>query len=289
MNERWTTVDRLLEAALDRAPDDRAAFLREACPDDEALRQEVEALLTHATSAGDFLERPALELLGSVLVEGDNPSLLGRQLGPHRILSLLAIGGMGEVYRARDTRLNRDVAIKVLPEQLALDPDRLARLQTRSTGARLAQSSATSRRSTGSKQADGVQALVLELVEGPTLADRIAARTHSTRRSDAYRATDCRSVGGGARAGNHPSRPEAGQHQGPRRRHGEGAGFRVGQGAGAGGRRIVDRLALTHYHHACDDTGGHHSRHGGLHESGAGEGEAGRQAQRLVGVRLRAL
>ena len=129
MNERWTTVDRLFEAALDRAPDDRAAFLREACPDDEALRQEVEALLTHATSAGDFLERPALELLGSVLVEGDSPSLLGRQLGPHRILSLLAIGGMGEVYRARDTRLDRDVAIKVLPEQLALDPDRLARLK----------------------------------------------------------------------------------------------------------------------------------------------------------------
>src|SRR5262245_60546117 len=114
MNERWTTVDRLFEAALDRAPDDRAAFLREACLDDEALRQDVEALLAHATSAGDFLERPALEVLGSVPVEGDNPSLLGRQLGPHRILSVLAIGGMGQVYRARDTVLGRDVAIKVL-------------------------------------------------------------------------------------------------------------------------------------------------------------------------------
>ena len=173
MNERWTTVDRLLEAALDRAPDDRAAFLREACPDDEALRQEVEALLTHATSAGDFLERPALELLGRVLVEGGNPSLLGRQLGPHRILSLLAIGGMGEVYRARDTRLNRDVAIKVLPEQLALDPDRLARLK------REAQVLASLNHPNiaaiyGFEEADGVQALVLELVEGPTLADRIA-------------------------------------------------------------------------------------------------------------------
>ena len=173
MNERWTTVDRLFEAALDRAPADRAAFLREACPDDEALRQEVEALLTHATSAGDFLGRPALELLGSVLVEGDSPSLLGRQLGPHRILSLLAIGGMGEVYRARDTRLNRDVAIKVLPEQLALDPDRLARLK------REAQVLASLNHPNiaaiyGFEEADGVQALVLELVEGPTLADRIA-------------------------------------------------------------------------------------------------------------------
>ena len=94
-NERWTTVDGLFEAALDRAPDDRAAFLREACPDDEAVRRDVEALLTHATSAGDFLERPALEVLGRVPVEGDNPSLLGRQLGPYRILSVLAVGGMG--------------------------------------------------------------------------------------------------------------------------------------------------------------------------------------------------
>ena len=171
--ERWTKVDRLFEAALDRAPADRVAFLREACPDDEALRQEVEALLTHATSAGDFLGRPAFELLGSVLVESDNPSLLGRQLGPHRILSLLAIGGMGEVYRARDTRLNRDVAIKALPEQLALDPDRLERLK------REAQVLASLNHPNiagiyGFEEADGVQALVLELVEGPTLADRIA-------------------------------------------------------------------------------------------------------------------
>ena len=116
-DERWTIVDRLLGEALDRKPNERAVFLHEACANDEALRQDVEALLTHATSAGDFLERPALEVLGSVPVEGDSPSLLGRQLGPHRILSLLAIGGMGEVYRARDSRLGRNVAIKVLPRE----------------------------------------------------------------------------------------------------------------------------------------------------------------------------
>ena len=110
-DERWTIADRLLGEALDRKPDERAGFLHEACADDEALRQEVEALLTHATSAGDFLERPALEVLGSVPVEGNSPSLLGRQLGPHRILSPLAMGGMGEVYRARDSRLAREDAI----------------------------------------------------------------------------------------------------------------------------------------------------------------------------------
>jgi hypothetical protein len=128
-DQRWTIVDRLLGEALDRTPNERAAFLHEACANDEALRQEVEALLTHATSAGDFLERPALEVLGSLPVEGDNSSLLGRQLGPHRILSVLAIGGMGDVYRARDSRLGRNVAIKVLPREFHSDSERLARFE----------------------------------------------------------------------------------------------------------------------------------------------------------------
>jgi Tol biopolymer transport system component len=97
----------------------------------------------------------------------------GARLGAYEVLSLVGAGGMGEVYKARDTRLNRDIAIKVLPEQLALDPDRLARLK------REAQVLASLNHPNiaaiyGFEEADGVQALVLELVEGPTLADRIA-------------------------------------------------------------------------------------------------------------------
>ena len=105
----------------------------------------------------------------------------GARLGPYEIVSALGAGGMGEVYRARDAKLNRDVALKVLPEAFALDPDRLARFK------REAQVLASlnhpniaaiygfedSNPSPGSGQA-AVQALVLELVEGPTLADRIA-------------------------------------------------------------------------------------------------------------------
>jgi len=174
MNERWITVDRLFEAALDRAPDDRAAFLREACQDDEKLRQDVEALLAHAASAGDFLERPALDVLGNVPGERDDPSLLGRQLGPHRVLSVLAIGGMGEVYRARDSVLGRDVAIKVLPRAFHSDSERLARFERE---ARLLASLNHPHIGAiyGLEQVDGVFGLVLELVEGPTLADRIAS------------------------------------------------------------------------------------------------------------------
>ena len=97
----------------------------------------------------------------------------GARLGPYEILSALGAGGMGEVYRARDTRLQRDVAIKVLPEVFASDPDRLARFE------REAQLLASLNHPHigaiyGLEESGGVRALILELVEGPTLADRIA-------------------------------------------------------------------------------------------------------------------
>jgi serine/threonine protein kinase len=97
----------------------------------------------------------------------------GARVGPYEVISLLGAGGMGEVYRARDTKLNRDVALKVLPEAFALDPDRLARFK------REAQVLAALNHSNiaaihGFEDSGQVHALVLELVEGPTLADRIA-------------------------------------------------------------------------------------------------------------------
>ena len=98
---------------------------------------------------------------------------LGTRLGAYEVLAAIGAGGMGEVYRARDARLNRDVALKVLPELFALDPDRLARFK------REAQVLASLNHPNiaaiyGFEESNGVQALVLELVEGPTLADRIA-------------------------------------------------------------------------------------------------------------------
>jgi serine/threonine protein kinase len=101
------------------------------------------------------------------------PLVIGDSLGPYQILAPLGSGGMGEVYRARDTKLNRDVALKVLPTDFALDPDRLARFK------REAQVLASLDHPNvgaiyGFEDADGLHALVLQLVEGPTLADRIA-------------------------------------------------------------------------------------------------------------------
>ncbi|MEO6237197.1 MAG: serine/threonine-protein kinase, partial [Vicinamibacterales bacterium] len=96
----------------------------------------------------------------------------GTRLGPYEILALLGVGGMGEVYRATDTNLKRQVAIKVLPTSVAADPDRLARLQ-REAEVLAALNHPNIAHIHGLEKADGTIALIMELVEGPTVADRI--------------------------------------------------------------------------------------------------------------------
>ncbi len=118
-------------------------------------------------------EQVTSRISGSQSVESSMPLSSGSQLGPYQILTALGAGGMGEVYRARDTKLNRYVAIKVLPELFASDPERLARFR------REAQVLASINHSNIAhihefEDSTGVLALVMELVEGPTLADRVA-------------------------------------------------------------------------------------------------------------------
>ena len=100
--------------------------------------------------------------------------MIGNRIGDYEILALLGAGGMGEVYRARDTKLGRDVAIKVLPSSFASDAERLARFRREAQPARLARTTHTSRPFTDSKTPTACRALVMELVEGPTLADKVA-------------------------------------------------------------------------------------------------------------------
>ena len=105
---------------------------------------------------------------------------VGARLGPYEIGSALGVGGMGEVYRATDTRLKRQVAIKVLPAGFTADSDRLARFQREAEV--LASINHPNIASIhGLEAAGGIKALVLELVEGPTLADRICTRSHPAR------------------------------------------------------------------------------------------------------------
>ena len=118
--ERWQRVQEILAAAAETGPAERRAFLDDACRGDAELRAEVESLLASlGAAAPDFLESPAIGGVTGVspaAPRAASPSLArGTRLGPYEILALIGAGGMGEVYRARDTRLNRDVAVKVLP------------------------------------------------------------------------------------------------------------------------------------------------------------------------------
>ena len=170
--KRESDVERVCQAALDYAAADRAAFLDRACAGDTALRGEVEALLAQATAAEGFIEAPALDVAARQVAAGA-AARVGERLGPYEVTGTLGAGGMGEVYRARDSHLGRDVAIKILPTIFLTDPERLARFEREARV--LASLNHPNIAAIYAVEPIGsVRALVLELVEGPTLAERLA-------------------------------------------------------------------------------------------------------------------
>jgi serine/threonine protein kinase len=182
MRDRARELERLCQAALERPVAARAGFLAEACGGDESLRREAESLLARESAAASFLEAPALAVAARTM-STDTPALtVGQQIGPYTIVARLGSGGMGEVYRARDPTLRREVAIKVLPTLFTSDPDRLGRFERE---ARVLASLNHPNIATihGVEHVDGIHALILEVVEGQTLAERlqaVASSRHAT-------------------------------------------------------------------------------------------------------------
>jgi serine/threonine-protein kinase len=173
--DRWPRIERLYIEALERDPPAREAFLEAACEGDDELRREVRSLLRYESVADQFLGRPALVAAAQDLAR-DVPSLTGRRIAGYEVVAFIGAGGMGDVYRARDLRLGRDVALKVLDPLVAFDPEYQRRFEDEAKSASgLNHPNIVTIYGVG-EEAD-LTFISMELVHGRTLREHLSGRT----------------------------------------------------------------------------------------------------------------
>jgi len=166
--ERWEKVIDLFQSALERAPEERAVFLDKTCHDDEGMRREVESLLTSHERAENFIEVPAFEVAPELATTDSSDALIGKLISHYRIESLIGIGGMGEVYLARDEGLGRKAALKLLPDSLTIDETQLGRFKNEArTASALNHPNILTVYEIGAE--GNVQFIATEFIEGVTL------------------------------------------------------------------------------------------------------------------------
>lgn len=195
--ERWRQIVEVFDAALERESDQRASFVDEACRSDQELKREVESLLA-AENKDDFLEASAAELVASQYLSQETESRIGQSFGQYKILSLIGIGGMGEVYQARDAEIDRDVAVKILPSAFSQDAERLRRFkdEARLLG-QLNHPNVLAVYYVGT--ANQAFYVVSELLEGETLRERLRRTQLSPRKAVDY----ARQIAAGLAAAHH--------------------------------------------------------------------------------------
>src|SRR5213594_1950185 len=173
--EQWHRVKEVFEAALGHAPEERSAFLGQACAGDDVLRTEVKSLLSSYEQESGFMEIPAAALAAQSLVKEESAVLVGQQLGHYQIIRELGRGGMGVVYLAQDTKLGRPVALKLLPTHLTSDPGRLRRFEREARSASaLNHPNILIIHEIG--QVDGLHFIGTEFIDGVTLRERIESK-----------------------------------------------------------------------------------------------------------------
>jgi serine/threonine protein kinase len=175
--DQWAKVEEIFHAALEMPAHDRDAYLDRACGNDADLRREVDSLLKESSQTVMFMEEPVAAASAAAVMS--LMSFEGRKLNHYEIGTLIGRGGMAEVYRARDTKLRRDVAIKILHDARFVDRDRLDSIY-REARVLASLNHPNIASIYGIEEDDGICGLVLELVEGETLADRLRQGPLST-------------------------------------------------------------------------------------------------------------
>nr|MBA3765484.1 serine/threonine-protein kinase [Acidobacteriota bacterium] len=171
--ERWQQIKEIFHAALEHEAGERVAFLVEACAGDKSLRSEIESLIAAHEKDGSFIDSPAYEVAAQILTDDPDGSRAGQRLGSYLILSMLGRGGMGEIYLAKDERLRRQVALKLLPTQFTKDADRLRRFEQEARAASaLNHPNIITIHEIG--EIDSLHFIATEFVEGETLRERLS-------------------------------------------------------------------------------------------------------------------
>src|SRR5258708_7265397 len=171
--ERWQQVEEVLQAALDCAPEERAAFFDQACAGDAELQIEASSLVCAYDAAADFIEEPAMAQDARVILGDQTLKNIGREIGPYKIMDELGSGGMGQVYLAQDARLDRLVALKILPAYFVSDETRLHRFQREARAASaLNHPNILTIHEVG--ELEGLHFIATEFIDGRTIREMIA-------------------------------------------------------------------------------------------------------------------
>ena len=183
--ERWKQINQLLSEALNLDIEKRQAFLDEVCSGDETLRSEIESLLQTDQQSSDLIDALPAHIAADLLAQQPLEIAAGKSIGPYKILSLLGVGGMGEVYRANDPRIGREVALKILPAQFSEDRDRMRRFEQEARAAGLLNHpNIVAIYDAGSE--NGSPYLVSELLQGQSLRDKMNGNPLAFRKAIGY-------------------------------------------------------------------------------------------------------
>ncbi len=253
--ERWLEVKKALADALERTPEERSAYLEQACAEPD-MRREVESLiLAQEQAQTSLMAEPAAQ---------PKELAIGSRLGTYEILARIGAGGMGEVYRARDTRLERSVAIKILPNAFSADSDRLHRFEreARSVSA-LNHPNIVTIYELG--QDGSTHYIAMELIEGKTLRELLAGGLLPIRKAIEIAAQVAEGLAKAHEAGIVAPGLKAREPDGLSRRIRQNPGFWAGEAC-------VDQWRPVGCGHRVrvPDSTGHASRNGGIYVTGAG-------------------